>query len=445
MEFKKFQYHIIIRIVLLGISLFLLSYCLLSDRNLRAVYVGVLVVLQIVEVIYYINKTNRDINTFFNSILQRDFTTHFTERGKGKTLDVLYETLNKITALFKTISAEKEIQLRFLEMLVNHVRIGIISFDADEKIHLMNPAFKHLMGNQIALSLNDLALLDGGLVATFKTIASNETLVYKTQLNQQTMQLSVYASEFKLDNVYYKLISVQNIQNELDARELEAWQKLIRVLTHEIMNSVSPITSLSATLHHLVQQPINSEVVQKLNVGLDAIKTRSEGLQNFTQAYRKLTQLPQPELKEINISDLIDRVLLLMQQEINIRSIDVKKIGNHGDVYGDEGQLEQVFINLLRNAIDAVADKTNPAISIQLKLIENHVHVLITDNGYGIPADIQEKIFIPFFTTKKEGSGIGLAITRQILHAHRGEISVSSEINKGTCFALKFNSKLNKL
>lgn len=377
------------------------------------------------------------------SLMQRDFTTHYKDAGKGKSFDGLYELLNRISGAFKKISAEKEIQFRYLEMLVEHVRISILSIDADEKIHLANQAMKDLLQKNVLTSLKSLESVDGSMVKAIREIHAGETRLVKLTVENELLQLSIHASEFKLEDRYYKLISMQNIKTELDIREMEAWQKLIRVLSHEIMNSVSPISSLSETLHGMVKENnnlltnSNASLYDALDKGLEAIKIRSEGLYNFTQTYRKLTGVPKLSLKQTNLKEILHRVQVLMAAKLNEHKIQLRILEVDVDIVVDPELMEHVFINLLLNAIDALKGKSDPSIHIRIsKHQKGNLCIHVADNGEGIDEHTIEKIFIPFFTTRKNGSGIGLALTKQILQLHHADIQLKSEMGIGTEFII---------
>jgi nitrogen fixation/metabolism regulation signal transduction histidine kinase len=379
------------------------------------------------------------------SLMQRDFTTHYQATGKGKTFDELYDVLNKISAAFRNLGTEKEVQYRYLEMLVEHVRVSILSIDGDEKIHLVNQALRDLLKKNVLLNLKSLETFDESLVKTIRDIRTGETRLIKLRLNNELLQLSIHASEFKLEDRYYKLISMQNIRSELDAREMEAWQKLIRVLSHEIMNSVAPIISLSGTLHGLVTQGIaqaklpESDQFNSLDKGLEAIKIRSEGLYNFTQTYRKLTGIPKLALKQTNLKELIARVQLLMEHKMEERNISFLVSPLDVTIFVDPDLMEQVLINLLVNAVEAVIGISHPQIEIKMSYDEKrNICLYIIDNGEGMDENTAEKIFIPFFTTRKTGSGIGLALTKQILQLHNADIQFSTAPGKGTEFVIIF-------
>jgi two-component system, NtrC family, nitrogen regulation sensor histidine kinase NtrY len=444
MAFKNFRAQIILRVLLLAAILTLLAWCLVNDHFLRAVYGGVAAIISVVEFIWYVDRFNRDISSYLISLMQNDFTTHFQSRGRSKSFNELYECLNRIAAIFRSISAEKEVQFRFLEMLVEHLRVGIISIDHTGKIVLANQAMKDLLQKDVLFSVKSIESYSLPLAHTVRTIRSGETQLVKLQVQDALLQLSVHASEFRLEGNDHKLISMQNISNELDNREMEAWQKLIRVLTHEIMNSVSPITSLSETLHKLVLQ--NERIMRQddpdlyntLDKGLEAIKVRSEGLFGFTQSYRKLTGIPKISLKQVSTKEIISRVAVLMENKMSERRIKFTISDADIPVTVDPDLMEHVLINLLLNATDAVAETEDPAIELSTKLnTRGEVSIHVCDNGEGIDEASAEKIFIPFFTTRRNGSGIGLALAKQILQLHHADITFQSQKGEGTEFIIR--------
>jgi two-component system nitrogen regulation sensor histidine kinase NtrY len=356
----------------------------------------------------------------------------------------LYSALNSISQVFKRISAEKEAQFRYLEMLVEHLRVGILDLDENGKVHLTNQAFRNLLRKDVIFSLKSLEHFDTSLVNALKDIGSGETRLVKVRVHNEILQLSIHASEFSVEGKYHKLISMQNIRSELDAREMEAWQKLIRVLTHEIMNSVSPVISLSETLHDRVTQhrePLqrHPDLFHSLDKGLEAIKVRSEGLHAFTQSYRQLASTPKVSLQDISVHALVQRVSLLMEPEMRQKSIRFEVTGDDGEITADPHLIEQVLINLLQNAIEAVSGKNDAFIHLRTsRSDQGHVCIHVTDNGKGMDAATAEKIFIPFFTTRKNGSGIGLAITKQILQLHHADLQFTTEEGRGSEFIIAF-------
>jgi nitrogen fixation/metabolism regulation signal transduction histidine kinase len=443
MVFKNFRLLVIVRVVLLVLGTCVLAWCLVHGYYLRSVYLAVTVLALTGELIFYIDRFNRDIKSFMVSLLQRDFTTHYQSTGKSKSFDELYSMLNRISDVFKALSAEKEVQFRYLEMLVQHLRVGILSIDGAGKIHLANQAVKELLHKEVLLTLKSLESFDASFVKVLREIRTGETRLVKLRVQDELLQLSIHASEFKLEDKYYKLISMQNIRNELDAREMEAWQKLIRVLTHEIMNSVSPVISLSGTLHDLVTQSTEAlkvserDLLNTLDKGLEAIKVRSEGLYNFTQSYRKLTGIPKPNLKRVNLKDILQRVQILLDSKIKDHRILLQVHSVDTAVVVDADLMEHVLINLLLNAIEAVPETGEGRIEIRTsRSPEGGVCIHVVDNGEGMDDATAEKIFIPFFTTRKNGSGIGLPLIKQILQLHRADIRFSTVHGKGTEFVI---------
>jgi nitrogen fixation/metabolism regulation signal transduction histidine kinase len=442
MVFKTFRVQIILRIVLLAAGLFLLAWCLSQKLFLRSVYIGAGISMLIVEMFRYIDRFNRDFRHFLISLSQHDFTTHYPLPSQGGTHDELYKVLNQITTAFKSIRAEKEIQHRFLEMLVEHIRVCILGIDEHGKIQLANQAVKNLLQRNVLSHLEALHAFEPLLVNTLRDIRSGETRLIKLIRNDEIMQLSIHASEFKLDDHYYKLVSMQNIRSELDAREMEAWQKLIRVLSHEIMNSVSPVISLSGTLHALVARDEMLKVSQpdlhrSLYQGLDAIKIRSEGLYAFTQSYRKLTGIPKPVIKTINLKEIIDRVQILIEQRL--KEGNVSLVTHHIDkqIVADPALMEQVLINILFNALEAVVSREQPRIEVYTAHPPGkNIIIYISDNGEGMDERTAERIFIPFFTTRKNGTGIGLAITKQLLQLQDADIRFTTVQGEGTTFQI---------
>ncbi|HTE32979.1 MAG TPA: ATP-binding protein [Chryseolinea sp.] len=441
MVFKNFRIQVILRVIILTLSTTVFAWCIAYHYYLRSVYVAVAGILILAELIWYIDRFNRDIKTFMLALLQRDFTTHYDDTKLGKSFDGLYGILNQISAIFKKISAEKEIQYRYLEMLIDHVQVGILSFDKNERIHLINAALKRLLNRQVIIHLSVLADIDPALLTVVREIKTGQTKLIKIRIGTELLHLSLHASEFKLNEEYFKLVSMQNIRAELDARDMEAWQKLIRVMTHEIMNSISPITSLSSTLHSLVRQQTSdfptTPLFNALDQGLAAIHSRSEGLHNFTEAYRRLTRIPTPVFRPTNVKALLERIHLLLEKELKEKSTTLEIHAQEIPVLMDGDLMEQVFINLIRNAIEATTATTAPLISIsQLIAISGKTIITISDNGCGMNAETMENIFIPFYTTKKNGSGIGLALSKQILHLHHAEIKVNSTLSQGTQFVI---------
>lgn len=440
---KNFRLNLILRILFIIIIISAFIYLILiSNQYLRSVYLGVLLVIVIAEMIWYIERINRDFNAFLLGLLQADFTATFNEKSKGKSFTHLYSTFNKINRKFRSISAEKEIQHLYLETMIEHVKTGIVSFDPGGKVHLINKAFKSLLNKPFLQNINGLESVNKQLVDTLRNIKPNQKELLKINIKGNLLHLSLHATAFKLADTEYKLVSFQDIKNELDAQELDAWQKLMRVLTHEIMNSVTPITSLTATLFDMVKNDIentnklDASTIDNLIEGLNVILNRSNGLHRFTEAYRNLSRIPVPNFQSINITKNIKQVITL--QKHHFKDVKITFVTDDSDIMmnADSELLQQVLINLIKNAAEALYKIKNPTISISVLKKEKQCSISIKDNGHGIPSDVLDKIFIPFYTTKKDGSGIGLALCKQIIQLHGGKLSVRTGIEDSTTFII---------
>ncbi len=316
----------------------------------------------------------------------------------------------------------------------------------DGAVELINNAAKKLFDIPRLGKMGDLAKVSPELVDILKTIEPGGSELVKITVGGDLLQIYVYATELRLRRTVLKLVSFQNISPELEAKEMEAWQNLIRVLTHEIKNSLTPIASLTSSMEEMLAareraDTIDDETLQDIHEALRTIKKRSEGLLRFTDAYRSLTRIKEPEMQSFPVSELVQRVEKLSKGQIagaggslvtRVEPPDLK-------LHADPQLVEQVLINLLLNSIDAVSGKEGGRIEISAFVDgRNHIVIRVTDDGRGIVPEALEKIFIPFFSTKKEGSGIGLSLSRQIMRLHRGDLTVESEPGVSTAFTMRF-------
>jgi signal transduction histidine kinase len=336
-----------------------------------------------------------------------------------------------------------------LQTVVQHVGIALISFSPDGKIGLINTAAKKLLGLRYLRNVRDLEIVDEKFARQVIKLQPGEKALYRVDVNGEMLQLAVYATHFQLQEKRYILVSMQNIGQELEETELESWQKLIRVLTHEIMNSVTPISSLASTVNRMLSEDGMTyyrkheeiEAVEDIRDAVETIEKRSNGLLNFVDTYRNLTRLPKPNFQIFSLSRIFKQIQQLMQPKVTEKKINFTTSVEPQslELTADSEMLEQVLINLLINAIQAVENVLNAQIELKSWMNkQGRIVIEVSDNGPGIPEEVQDKIFIPFFTTKKDGSGIGLSLTRQIMRLHRGTISVNSKPNERTVFTLKF-------
>ena len=445
MAYKRFSLVIIFRIIVLSISIFLFFY-LIQDTSFYATIfiIGVAVILQVYLLIKYIENTNKEISRFFYSIRYSDFTQNFKSKIKGAGFEELNNSFTEVIEEFKKTRSEKEENFHYLQIIVQHINVGILAYTLDGNVELINNAAKKLLGINSLRNISELNEKSNSLAKALMEIRAGKKALVKVVDNNELIQLSIFAAEFKLRNKHIILVSLNNIQSELEEKEMEAWQNLIRVLTHEIMNSITPIVSLSSTVNNMLENSGNNlsgENIEEFKGAVNTIEKRSKGLIHFVDDYRNLNRVPVPHFQISRISVLFDRIKNLLHEQLTLKNIALTCAVEPEDleIMIDPDLIEQVLINLILNSVSAFDGTLNPDIKL-LGRIDNRGAILIqvVDNGKGIPEELQEKIFIPFFTTKKEGSGIGLSLSKQIMKVHKGGISVKSEVNAGTTVTLKF-------
>ena len=441
------------RIISIALGLFLLTY-LVIKTDLYATYlvVGIAVIYQIFRLIFYIEKTNRNLARFLEAVKYADFSQSFSDTHIGPSFKELNNVLSGIFKDFQRYRTEKEEQYRYLQTMVRHVGIGLIVFLPDGTVDLANRAAKRLLKYRQLKNIESLKSFSPELVEVFFRLKPGDKSLVKIDQSGEPLQLVIHATEFRMRGEIYKLVSLQNIRSELEEKEMEAWQKMIRILTHEIMNSLTPISSLTSTVKELVnnmketlyRSAVNEpddEIMNDIDSALKTIQKRSLGLQHFVSAYRNLTLIPKPQFEIFSIKELFGRTEKLMESRLSRfgihfnYSVDPESL----ELTADPELIEQVMINLLLNAIDAVNGSENPTIMMSAQIGSNgNPQIQVEDNGSGIVKEAREKVFIPFFTTKKKGSGIGLSLSRQIMRLHNGSIRVESQPGKGSIFFLHF-------
>lgn len=445
MVFKRFSIAVSLRIALLCISVFALFYLLAESNLIVTTFIFVLLIIyQVFLLVNFVQKTNRELARFFNSIKYSDFAQSFNTAIKGSSFEELDNAFYNVIEEFRKNRTEKEEHYRYFQTIVQHVGIGVLVFKNNGEIEMMNTEAKRLLKVTNIKNISALAEISKPLVESLRKIRAGEKVLIKIPFNTELLLLTIYAAEFKLRGIQYKLISLSNIQRELEEREMEAWENLIRVLTHEIMNSVTPIISLSSTANSLLGKGdsiINKSDLEDVKQALNTIQKRSTGLLHFVNDYRDLTRILIPNFQLVKISNLFERIRNLLSSQFNENKIDFSTLlePNSLEIRIDPDLIEQVLINLIQNSINALLNTTYPKIQLIGK-IDSHSRpiILIVDNGHGIPVELYEKIFIPFFTTRKEGSGIGLNLARQIMRVHNGNISVKSTPFEETVFTLHF-------
>ncbi|MDW7693105.1 ATP-binding protein [Flammeovirgaceae bacterium SG7u.111] len=451
MNFKNFRLGIFLRVLLLAITAVISMYLwFIQENELTAIIVGVGAIYLVSNIYHYVENTNRKLTRFLEYIKYSDFASGFSADNKlGNSFKELNDSFNEVLEAFRKARSEKEEHLQYLNTVVQHVGIGLLSFDTEGHVELLNSAACRLLHITNIVNIKDLEDINEELTEVIRQLKPGNTSLYRSV----EQQLSINATEVRLKGKTFKLISLQNIQIELQQRELEAWQNLTSVLRHEIMNSITPISSLIATMHEIFDDElpedyeemesvnISTEVIEDVEEALSTIGRRSNALIRFVNAYKEFTHIPKPKFKHASVKQLLDSIVQLLQNDIQSKDVELKYnlVSNSMKITMDTELIEMVLINLLKNATQAVQGNEGAYVELRCDLDENnHASIKVIDNGPGIIPEALEQIFIPFYTTKKEGSGIGLSLSRQIMQLHKGSLTVQSVPNVKTEFKLTF-------
>jgi two-component system, NtrC family, nitrogen regulation sensor histidine kinase NtrY len=446
--FNDFRFRVALRVVLLGLAVSLFVF-MVSKPNMifAAGLMAFIIIGQLAELFRFTSQTNRKLTRFLESVKYSDFISGFANDNKlGKSFRELNTAFNEVLEAFRKARTEKEEHWQYLNTIVQQVRTGILSFDPDGNVQLMNPIAKRFVGIINMKNVNELKDTNPNLYKALIEVQSGKSTLYKSG---NEFLLTLQATELRIRGNTVKLVTLQNIQTELQKQELESWQNLTRVLRHEIMNSITPISSLTSTLREILDHELTkkehhyelkTEGAEDLREGLTTIESRSKGLIKFIDAYREYTSLPQPKTQRIRVAELLEKVAQLLKPELKKTTIQFSYQcdSEYLTIDADQEMIEQVLINLIKNAMEALDNSSNAKIELKGTYADNRVLISVTDNGPGIIPEAIERVFIPFFTTKKTGSGIGLALSRQIMQMHNGSLSVKSESDVKTTFTLSF-------
>lgn len=453
MDYKNFKLNVVVRVLVITLITFLFTYTLYNESFLltKLIVFGLLAY-QVYLLVKHVEKSRRDLTTFLNAIAYDDFSQTFTNPDGSQ--DELSIAFQQVMRKFRDIRNEKEAHYHYLKTIVQHVGIGLMTFDQKGDIQIINSAAKKFFRVNQLKNIHALEKYSPELVKSFERLQTGGRDLVKIERGDDTVQLAIYAIELTLRGENFKLISLQNIQSELEEKEMEAWQNLIRVLTHEIMNSVTPISSLASTLEDEMEHQLGvfehnqscmipKDDVEDLHLGLKTIRRRSDGLIRFVTDFRNMATVPMPKPEEFEVREVFERIATLMRHETEAAGIEVS-INVQPEsltLLADIELIEQVLINVYQNAVYALKDDEKPDKKLILHAYQDakkRTLISIKDNGVGIDEEALEKIFIPFFTTKKKGSGIGLSLSKQIMRKHNGSISAKSKLKEGTEFLLKF-------
>lgn len=447
---KNLYLNIIFRVILIVLFSIVLSYFLVVDRSLRFSIICLLtLVFLTINLISYLNSTNKKIRFFFDSVRNDDSNLSFPAETKNTALRELYQSMNRVNHQIQQLKIENRQQEQYFRTLLEHLAAGIITYNDKGFILHANSSAKKLLSIEVLTHLQQIERKDHKLFEIINSIKPFERKLVAVTAEAGEIQLSLKATSFKTNENELVILSIQDIKNELDEKEIESWMKLIRVLMHEIMNSITPITSLSESLSNIYSSGGNPILPEQINVktiattlqGLNVIKEQGKGLMSFVESYRKLTRVPEPEKKLFKVADLMNRVQILYNslEKSDKTNLSVSLANPDLEIFADQNLISQVLINLLKNALEA--NESNFSGMIRIVASEgynNHPDICVIDNGPGISEENIDEIFVPFFTTRQNGSGIGLSISRQIMKAHGGNLKVRSVPDKETVFCLSF-------
>ena len=447
MIFKRYQERILIRVLFMFLTLSVASFLLVKGMYEKLALALLVIIAQLIDFYNFHRKTQQEVEQFVESIHYRDFSRYFDVKEAPLELQSLRQGFNEINSTFKLVSREKETQYQYLQKILELVNTGILSYEHKSgEIGWMNEAFKNMLGVPYLKTINSLERRDLNLYQEILNLRPGDSKVVSLTKDKHVFKTLLAATAFQTDGRVYKLVAFQDVNEALDETEAKAWQKLLSVMTHEIMNSVAPISSLAETMLHRLQESAKllegqAGALEDLELGIGTIRRRSEGLLKFAETYRNLNKITTLNLKKIFARDLFENLHHLMLPTLEQKNIEMDILLMDPDLAleADTNLIEQVLINLVVNAIEAVKDTSEPVITLSAYAGSHGRPVIkVADNGMGMSPEVMDNIFIPFFSTKKTGSGIGLSLCKQILLLHKGNIQVQSAEGVGSAFLLQF-------
>ncbi len=454
MILKRFYINILLRIFGILINCFAIAFVLVPQPD-WFYFINLLIVLliQVFLLVRSQNIMNKELDQLFDSLDCSDTTMSFMSKKRDTQFQNIYKRFDVIMERMQDLKIDSLQKNEYLTTLFEHINIGIISLSNNEIIKMMNSTAKKIVGKGNLNNLNDLREIDTALANAISGIKPDESKLVSIYRDGYLQHLTIRAAYLKFKKEEIKIISFQNIRGELDEREMEGWQKLIRVLTHELMNSAGPINSTISTLLEILTEntqtsgkvvEISPEIITDTIKGLKIIEERSKGMIDFVTRFRSLTLIPHPVFMQIDVDDLINNTMVLMHDEAEKAGVNLIYKTGYSNLYAnaDKGMLEQILINLIKNSFDALKNTDNPVVGISVWSDHNTaVYIDISDNGGGIPQEIQDKIFVPFYTTRKNGTGIGLSLSRQLANIQGGALALTKSTKDETIFTLKIKGE----
>lgn len=450
MAFRKFDTNVTLRVAALFLSM-LLSVWLIMETGfyVAAAIMTALSAIQLVGLLQFVKTTHRELKRFMGAVQNSDFSQTFSYNDLGASYKELGEAFSIVFDRFRTARSEREEQAHYLRMLVDHIPVALVTIHDDGRVDALNNAARRMFTPGFPTTPAEFGRFGSELAETISGIEPGESHVVRTDASAASRQLKIAATEIIIGGERLKILSFQDIQSELDATEFDAWRELGRVLTHELMNSLTPVSSLAETATQMLEDlteksDVDSEIgaeIEDIHSAVEAVARRSQGLLKFVESYRQVMRVPPPVISQFAITEMFERLDLLMRSDIEERGITILlTVAPQGlQMRADSDLLEQALINLIRNARDALEDSDKKEIAVRATVnARNHVEICVTDTGPGMAPDVAEKIFVPFFTTKENGAGIGLSFSRQIMLAHKGTIDLDTVEGEGTTFFLRF-------
>ncbi len=396
-----------------------------------------------ISYLLYVSSTglNLKMKRLFEAIQYQDFAITFkNDNALGSSFTALNNELNDVIKSFNQVRAEREASLHFVQAIVQQINVGILAYDVDGKIEIVNQTATSLLSAYRLLHMTAIEKQKPQFYKLIKGLKQGEPKLIT--INDQELSFSV--TEILQRGKKLRLVAIHNIKNELQIRELEAWQNLTKVLRHEIMNSITPIVSMAETMQEIVENDLNTsenkEPVEDLKQALQTIKKRSKGIMKFVNAYREFTNIPSPTLHEITIDELFENLKLFFKKSL-LKEAQPQlffEIDTSFKLMVDAEQIEQVLINIIKNALEAKYENIPGKVVVRASFNNKSKKIEVVDNGVGVDPNHIDKIFIPFFTSKVSGSGVGLSLSRQIIQNHGGQLSYQKNNSGGSVFKIEF-------
>jgi len=444
---KKLQVRVAIR--LLGICIFGCATGFLifdSPYWMAGIWTSLITVALFLETIRFVIQSEQKLAAFLQALRQNDFAITFSENERSDSYD-LHRAFNQLNDIFKRLRSERESQHHLLHAILESSGTPLVCFEEDTgKVYLINLAAKNLFQIPFLQKIDALSRFDAALTTTLKQIKDGTRTMERIKISGKAIVLSIYAQRIIFENKDLKLVSIYDVTSELATKEAETWEKLLRVLTHEISNSAIPLSTLSSYIYEMAERAsledrkLSDEERSDMMESLRAIEQRSKSLKEFVHNFRQVNQIPEPQLQKVDVLELVKETAQLFMAELDREHITVKVNVSEQSILADRNLTQQVLINLVKNAAEAMSNmKVNKKIEIRsIRNGSRYLHLEVRDFGEGIPPEDLEQIFIPFYSTKKSGSGIGLSISKQIMQKQKGDISVQSEPGMGSTFTLSF-------